>query len=163
MEAYKMTLNLVDFAGPTHFANIIQQTIGDAEEAQVSQSNQEYFVLLIITDGDIHDMQETINAIVAASFQPISIVIVGLGSASFESMVVLDADDDPLVDSYGRTMSRDIVQFLAYRKVQNSPTRLAKEVLDELPREIVNFFMSKMITPNPPPVNYGAVYNPINA
>ena len=39
MEAYKMTLNLVDFAGPTHFANIIQQTIGDAEEAQVSQSN----------------------------------------------------------------------------------------------------------------------------
>ena len=47
-------------------------------------------------------------------------------------------------------MERDIVQFVPYRKVGNSATMLAKEVLDEIPREILNFFGKKGIVPNPP-------------
>jgi hypothetical protein len=50
-------------------------------------------------------------------------------------------------------MCRDIVQFLPYREVRNSPTRLAKETLEEIPREIVNYFQMKRITPNPPNVS----------
>ena len=47
-------------------------------------------------------------------------------------------------------MERDIVQFIPYREVGNSATMLAKEVLDEIPREILNFFGKKGIVPNPP-------------
>jgi len=54
---------------------------------------------LILTDGDIHDMKDTINWIVRGSNSPLSIVIIGIGNSSFENMVVLDADDDPLIDS----------------------------------------------------------------
>ena len=43
---------------------------------------------------------------------------------------MLDADDEPLVDSRGIRMQRDIVQFVPFRNVGNSATRLAKEVLD---------------------------------
>jgi hypothetical protein len=39
--------------------------------------------LLILTDGDIHDMKETKSLIVAASSLPCAIVIVGLGDALF--------------------------------------------------------------------------------
>jgi len=42
------------------------------------------------------DMQASIDAIVAASGLPLSIVIVGVGSADFTSMETLDADDAPL-------------------------------------------------------------------
>ena len=48
-----------------------------------SQEHQKYTVLLVITDGMINDMEATKAAIVAASAQPISIIIVGVGSADF--------------------------------------------------------------------------------
>ena len=46
-------------------------------------SQQKYFVLLILTDGLINDMQNTVDAIVAASTLPFSIIIVGVGTADF--------------------------------------------------------------------------------
>ena len=54
-------------------------------------------------------MENTINSIVKGSRHPLSIVIVGLGDEWFDNMVMLDADDIPLIDSDGNTMERDIV------------------------------------------------------
>ena len=62
-----------------------------------------------MTDGEIHDMQKTIDVIVTGSDVPLSIVIIGLGNDKFEEMDVLDADDEALYDSQGRKMKRDIV------------------------------------------------------
>ena len=45
-----------------------------------------YHVLLILTDGVIHDMRETINRIVYLSKEPLSIIIVGIGESDFENM-----------------------------------------------------------------------------
>lgn len=65
---------------------------------------------MIITDGVISDMQQTIDQIVRGSELPLSIVIVGVGSADFSSMDVLDADETPLYSQkYRKYMSRDIV------------------------------------------------------
>jgi hypothetical protein len=46
-----------------------------------------------LTDGVIHDMDNTINSIISAAFLPISIIIIGIGNADFTDMVVLDGDD----------------------------------------------------------------------
>ena len=47
---------------------------------------------MILTDGVISDMDDTIKAIVDASFLPMSIIIVGVGNADFTDMEILDAD-----------------------------------------------------------------------
>jgi len=47
---------------------------------------------LIITDGIINDMDKTIDQVVRGADLPLSIVIVGVGDADFDSMDVLDAD-----------------------------------------------------------------------
>ena len=47
---------------------------------------------MILTDGVISDMDDTVNAIVDASFLPMSIIIVGVGNADFADMEILDAD-----------------------------------------------------------------------
>lgn len=52
--------------------------------------------MLIITDGIINDMKETIDEIVRGSSLPLSIVIVGVGTADFSNMDTLDADEEPL-------------------------------------------------------------------
>lgn len=80
---------------------------------------QQYFVLLIITDGVITDMDQTRAAIVAASHLPMSIIIVGVGGADFTDMEILDGDDGCLRSPSGETAIRDIVQFVPFRKFQN--------------------------------------------
>ena len=67
------------------FAPLIHAATGAAVNLQTSQHNQKYAILLIITDGEINDMSQTIDAIVLASRQPLSIIIVGVGSADFTS------------------------------------------------------------------------------
>lgn len=56
------------------------------QQAQISQQQQRYYVLMIITDGQINDLQATVDMIVAASHLPLSIVIVGVGNADFTTM-----------------------------------------------------------------------------
>jgi hypothetical protein len=46
-----------------------------------------------LTDGDITDMNDTKRAIIRASRLPMSIIIVGVGSCSFEKMVEFNSDD----------------------------------------------------------------------
>jgi hypothetical protein len=90
-----------------------------------------------LTDGIINDMQDTIDAIVAAGRLPLSIIIVGIGKADFHAMDVLDADDVPLVSRAGYTMCRDLVQFVPYSKYADKHySVLAQEVLDEIPRQL---------------------------
>ena len=48
-----------------------------------SQEKQKYTILLIITDGLVNDMEATKAALVAASAQPLSVIIIGVGSADF--------------------------------------------------------------------------------
>jgi len=68
-----------------------------------------YQVLLILTDGAIHDMEVVKARIVDASKLPTSVIIVGVGEADFSLMEELDCDGKLLTDSNGRQASRDIV------------------------------------------------------
>lgn len=55
-------------------------------------------------------MEKTIDEIVRGADLPLSIVIVGVGEADFDSMDVLDGDDEPLYSKkYKKYWARDIV------------------------------------------------------
>ena len=119
-----------------------------ADSERVSQINQKYFILLLLTDGIINDMQKTIDEIVRGSSLPLSIIIVGVGSEDFSSMHQLDADEEPLYSkTYKKQMERDIVQFVPFRKFKSNPIQLAKETLAEVPGQLLKFMESKGITP----------------
>ena len=55
---------------------------------QIQAEKNKYLVLLIITDGAIHDMDETIRLIVQGADLPLSILIVGVGDDDFGNMEV---------------------------------------------------------------------------
>ena len=117
---------------------------------QCSQVNQKYNILLIITDGVISDLQKTIDEIVYGSELPLSIIIVGVGGADFSAMDELDADEVPLYSQrYRKQMSADIVQFVPFRDFANNPMQLAKETLEEVPRQMLNYFRRRGVRPNP--------------
>jgi hypothetical protein len=75
---------------------------------------------------------------------------VGVGAADFEPMEVLDADDTPLYSQrYRKHMAADIVQFVPFREFQHNPMLLAKETLTEVPGQLINYFRTQNIVPNP--------------
>ena len=69
---------------------------------------QAYIIHLILTDGEIHDMSETIECIVDSSHLPLSLIIVGIGQADFGNMDTLDGDNG-LIGRNGRKAIRDLV------------------------------------------------------
>lgn len=56
------------------------------EYMEFNLANRMYHILLMITDGCIHDMRETIDRIVDCSKYPLSVIIVGIGDADFSMM-----------------------------------------------------------------------------
>ncbi|XP_074054736.1 copine-9 isoform X1 [Macrotis lagotis] len=154
LESYFQSLRTVQLYGPTYFAPVINQVARAA--AKVSDGSQ-YYVLLIITDGVISDMTQTKEAIVSASSLPMSIIIVGVGPAMFEAMEELDGDD-VRVSSRGRYAERDIVQFVPFRDYIDrsgnqvlSMARLAKDVLAEIPEQLLSYMRTHDIQPRPAP------------
>uniref|UniRef100_A0A3Q2TJ41 Copine family member 9 n=1 Tax=Fundulus heteroclitus TaxID=8078 RepID=A0A3Q2TJ41_FUNHE len=153
LEAYFHTLRTVQLYGPTNFAPVINQVARCA--ADVTDGSQ-YFVLLMITDGVISDMAQTKEAVVNAASLPMSIIIVGVGPAEFDAMEELDGDE-VRVSSRGRFAERDIVQFVPFRDYMDrsgnqilSMARLAKDVLAEIPDQLMSFMKSRGIEPRPP-------------
>ena len=53
---------------------------------QTDEDQQKYFILLIMTDGDINDFENTKDLIVKACELPLSIIIVGVGNHDFDKM-----------------------------------------------------------------------------
>ncbi|XP_051873560.1 copine-9-like isoform X6 [Pristis pectinata] len=157
LEGYYQSLRRVQLYGPTNFAPVINQVARCA--APVTDGSQ-YFVLLIITDGVISDMVQTKEAIVNASVLPMSIIIVGVGPAEFDAMEELDGDE-VRISSRGRYAERDIVQFVPFRDYVDrsgnqvlSMARLAKDVLAEIPDQLLSYMKTRDLKPRPAPPSY---------
>ncbi|KAI3455153.1 hypothetical protein Pfo_011816 [Paulownia fortunei] len=148
MMAYTSALFNVSLAGPTLFGQVVMNAAQMAS-GSVAKNERKYFILLIITDGVITDLQETKDALVMASDLPLSILIVGVGGADFKEMEILDADKgERLESSTGRVASRDIVQFVPFRDVQSGEIPVVQSLLAELPSHFLAYMRARGISPN---------------
>lgn len=73
------------------------------------QSISQRTVTTPTTNWHLLHLQDTVSAVIAASRLPLSIMIVGVGSADFSAMRRLDSDGKLLRDRTG-IAERDIVQ-----------------------------------------------------
>ncbi|KAN0052918.1 hypothetical protein ACTA71_012398 [Dictyostelium dimigraforme] len=136
---YGKVIPSMELSYPTNFKDIISYASKKSLDG-LSSKSQKYTILLILTDGEISDMNETVHEIVKASKQsPLSIVIIGVGDALFDNMNKLDGDDNGLIDSHGQVASRDIVQFVPFNDFSSNPEALATETLKEIPQQLLGF------------------------
>uniref|UniRef100_A0A8C8ZF09 Copine-5 n=1 Tax=Prolemur simus TaxID=1328070 RepID=A0A8C8ZF09_PROSS len=134
LEAYHRSLRTVQLYGPTNFAPVV---------THVARSP---------------DPEETLpKRPPSAAKLPMSIIIVGVGQAEFDAMVELDGDD-VRISSRGKLAERDIVQFVPFRDYVDrtgnhvlSMARLARDVLAEIPDQLVSYMKAQGIRPRPPP------------
>ncbi|XP_040287811.1 copine-3 [Bufo bufo] len=152
VSAYRSCLPQVKLYGPTNFSPIINHVARFAAAASQQQTASQYFVLLIITDGVITDLDQTRQAIVNAAKLPMSIIIIGVGGADFSAMEFLDGDNGGLRSPTGEMAIRDIVQFVPFRNFAQAPKEaLQQSVLAEIPQQVVSYFNTyKLKPPNDP-------------
>lgn len=150
LEGYRQVFRTgLTMSGPTVFADVITKAAYQARQAQAERARvgkQAYHILLILSDGAVSNMELTKNALIMASDAPLSIIIVGIGSADFSTMQDLDDFLDG-EDAAGR----DIVQFVEFSKHQYNRESLTRETLDEVPNQVVDYFYeTNGIMPLPP-------------
>ncbi|KXJ29213.1 E3 ubiquitin-protein ligase RGLG5 [Exaiptasia diaphana] len=82
LQAYNDVVRRVSLSGPTSFGPIIDKAI------EIVSRSLGYYILVIIADGQVvedHEV-ETREAIVKASYYPISIIVVGVGDGPWDRM-----------------------------------------------------------------------------
>jgi len=144
IKSYENCLNNVTLSGPTYFSPMLRIL-----RTHVSKNMSDYHLFLILTDGVIEDFEETKDEIVALSFLPVSIIIIGVGEANFELMKELSDEGGPIYNSNFQKEFRDCVSFDAFRDFEfGHIEQLAEEILNEIPVEILEYYHLKNIAPN---------------
>ena len=101
-----------------------------------------YSILVILTVGEISDLQQTHLELHAAACAPLSVVIIGIGEGNFDEMYSLDYFGE--CDS---NKARDITQFSKFNDYRMSLHSFTEAVLGEIPEQLVEFVLSKKILP----------------
>ena len=143
IDVYRRTLAGIKFSGPTYFGPILDSFFEHCAR-QHQQGQKNYNLLLILTDGTIHDMAKTKKRIVDLAQLPASVIIVGLGDADFDDMVELDGDQQRVTDEEGRVACRDIVQFVEFDQAVKMGN-LGELVLEEIPNQFVGWMKANSV------------------
>ena len=145
-EMYAHAMNYIDFSGPTLIHPIIEKAKEISNDCK-KLGKSIYNILMILTDGEIYELDTTITSVIAAADLPLSIIIVGIGASDFGKLVTLDGDDG-LMNRNGDKAQRDIVQFVPFRDFKGNGAALAERVLEEVPDQVVKYMLSIGKLPN---------------
>ena len=140
---YKETVNNVDFSGGTYFAPVIKEFKRRAEQNN-NNYDFNYNISLIISDGYLQDINETIDSIIEASILPISFIIIGVGVNVNRDMKILNGENGKLISSKGVVLSKDIIQYVHFNDYANDLTKLTEAVLKYIPNQISNYYKDKL-------------------
>lgn len=131
---------------PTVYKDVLEETAKRATknlaDAQ-SRGSQAYTILLILTDGAVSDVDETVECLNRISDSPLSVIIVGVGDEDFGAMRYLD-------NSANGKLNRDNVQFVNFNQHAHSSHSLTQATLADIPQQLVEYFQRLNIQPLSP-------------
>jgi hypothetical protein len=136
LKEYRKCLENITLSEPTKLSPVFKHIFSSKNIDK--QNIIDYKILMILTDGFISDMEETIEEIKKCVSLPVSIIIIGIGFSDFTKMVKLDDDIET---------DRDIVKFVPFNKYKGNPSLLAQQVLEEIPKQIVGFYKQNKKNP----------------
>ena len=144
---YKQVLPNITFSGPKLLAPVLKMAIDTIKREVEEDTVWKFYIIVIMTNGGVADLQQVTDCIVQASHELLlTIIFVGVGEGPWD-VQKLDAQNEPLVDSKGRKMSRNIVQFVPNLTWKEDQDLLERRMLSAIPKQLVHYFKSRNIWP----------------
>ena len=140
IKQYKKSLPQIVLDGPTYFFPIYKENLTMLKEEDGNCPTSIYHLLIIITDGTIHDLDEMKRQLIKNQDSPISICIVGVGDENFSKMYQLDCRTKPLEDKNGNKCGRDLCQFVRYKDFRDRPDKLTEFMLMIIPSQVEAYY-----------------------
>jgi hypothetical protein len=122
IKQYQKCLKSVNISGTKNVAGIIKKVLKGIDEFKTEASKKKYKVMLIISDGQIHDIKEVTNKIVKSANYPISIIVLGVGGGNFNELERLDDIKCSLVNHRSEKPIRNNIQFINLDKFSSFDT-----------------------------------------
>lgn len=144
LDAYRTVFETdLIMSGPTEINSVLRAAANRSKthlRAPPSASNMKYCVLLILTDGIVHNLQSTRELVRKyGEFRlPLSVIVVGIGRADFSEFHRWNREP---ADVRGRFM------FVEFRQHQFDPDTLSREALLNVPHEMVDYFLARNVLP----------------
>ena len=139
IKQYKNSLPKITLDGPTYFFPIFKENLAMIKEYE-NYPTSIYHLLVIITDGTIHDLDEMKRHLIKNETSPLSVCIVGVGDENFSKMYQLDCRTKPLEDKNGNKSNRDMCQFVRYKDFRDRPDKLTETMLMIIPSQVEAYF-----------------------
>ena len=139
ISSYRDFVPLMIPVGPKRMAPIMKEVVQLARRTFLKDKSV-YHIFLILTDGVIHDKEQTLEWINMARELPLSVLIVGIGAQDMSQLQHLD-------DSH-EANERDIVQFVHYDRYCHDQGLLNRELLKEIPKQVLDFYKRVNVFPN---------------
>ena len=144
METYKKAVLEVQMWGPTIYSDIINQALLMAQEVKI-RDNIEYNILLLLTDGELQDVEKACDCIMKASKLPLSIIIIGIGNENFGFIENLKRK----WNHYGinGNILRECFNFLPLAKYKNDIENFRKDLLSKIPEQVKEYLQKERKAP----------------
>lgn len=167
---YKSVYPTIEPEEPTNLAGVIER-VHVMMKHQDKKNYKIYTLLVILTDGDIEDRQESIDKVVECSDFPLSIVLVGVGQGNFDHLEYLESGYkavEPveegkkkkktlspkkkiqrLKSTSGKEALRRIVRFVYYQNYLGKHKELEEALIRDVPRQMTEFYNLVKFDPCP--------------
>ncbi|KAN0025068.1 hypothetical protein ACTFIV_009480 [Dictyostelium citrinum] len=166
-DIFKLYYNNIDEITPTDpskinevFQYAINKSLPPIDQSE-EQLNQKYTILLIFTDGDITDIEESYKILLNASELPLSIILVQIGDCYNLSRKLNNLEN--YLDHHDLLNkpkpNRGIVNHVEYTKDIKRFYNLEVDIMKNVPTQFTSYFINKNIDPNSP--NNIRYYTPI--
>ena len=139
IKQYRESLPKITLDGPTYFFPVFKENLDmlkDDEDCPTSI----YHILVIISDGNNHDIDEMVRQLIKSERYPISVCIVGVGDENFSRMLQMDSRTKPLEDKDGNKSERDMCQFVRYNDFKDRPDKLVEYMLTVIPSQVEAYY-----------------------
>ena len=139
IKQYRESLPKITLDGPTYFFPVFKENL-DMLKDDDDCSTSIYHILVIISDGNNHDIDEMVRQLIKSERYPISVCIVGVGDENFSRMLQMDSRTKPLEDKDGNKSERDMCQFVRYNDFKDRPDKLVEYMLTVIPSQVEAYY-----------------------
>jgi len=136
LSAYRKCVTNIGFGKNGNISYFLGNVLEYIKKSEYPQYT--YSIILILTDGNIIDIEKAKDILIDYQDLPFSLVIIGIGGETFHELDALDGSKYRISNSKNEKAKRDMITFVQYTPDQNE---ISRKSLEAIPKQIEEYYL----------------------